>query len=50
MWLMLMWLWDECYSLLFERWWARRREKTDVVWVRLRYILVITGTSLRLID
>jgi hypothetical protein len=46
MWLMLMWLWVRWYSLLLECWWARGREKADVAWVRLRYSLSTTGTSL----
>jgi hypothetical protein len=46
MWLMLIWLWAGCCSLLLEHWSARVREKVDVVWARLRYNLVITGTSL----
>jgi hypothetical protein len=47
MWLMLMWLWARCYSLLLKRWWMTWREKTDVAWVRLRYSLATTETSIK---
>jgi hypothetical protein len=35
-----------CYSLLLELWWMRGREKADVTWMRFRYSLTTTGTSL----
>jgi hypothetical protein len=41
-----MWLWARCCSLLLKHWWTRGREKADVVWVRFRYSLTTTGTSL----
>jgi hypothetical protein len=45
-WVILMCLWARCCSLLLERWWTKERKKADVVWMRLRYSLTITGTSL----
>jgi hypothetical protein len=36
MWLMLMWLWTEYYSLLLERWWLKvRKNGRDVVKIEI---------------